>query len=71
LADLAAFDTEFTKRLKDERLLLVSEIYDLGKRHGLSESQVERIIGQAETSGLGFREVAFVYLEQEHDGQGH
>ena len=71
MADLASFDIEFTKKLKDEKLLLVSEIYDLGKRHGLSESQVERIIEQAETWGLGFREVVFVYLEQDNDGQRH
>ena len=67
MADFASFDTEFMEQLKHDRLVFVSEIVALGKKHGLSEAQVMRIILQAELSGVGFRAEAFVYAEPKAD----
>jgi len=71
MADIVGFEREFVKRLKDEKFLFVYEIRCIGKDHGLSRSQVERIIDLAQTMSLGFRDVVFVYLGQDNDGQGY
>lgn len=67
-ADVNGFEREFLMRLKTERLLFVTEIVKLGKAHGLSKEQVDRILEQAEVSGLGFSEIAFVWSGGEKDG---
>ena len=67
-ADVIEFESEFLDRLKTARLLFVSEIVKLGKAHGLSVEQVERIMEHAERSGLGFSETVFVCSEVENDG---
>jgi hypothetical protein len=61
-ADLSGFDSEFMEKLRKDRLLLISEVVDMGMRHGLTESQVGRILEQAEKVGVGFREEVFVCL---------
>jgi len=66
MADVAGFDSEFSRTLKKDRFMFVSEIYELGKRFGLSREQVERAVVQAELSGKGFSEVVFVYGEDVH-----
>jgi hypothetical protein len=67
-ADLAGFDAEFMEKLKKDRLMFVSEVVDIGKRHGLTESQVDRILEQAERSGVGTRDEVFICLESVGDG---
>jgi len=67
-ADVTGFESEFLKRLKTARLLFVSEIVKLGKAHGLSEEQVERVLEHAERSSLGFSETVFVCSEVENYG---
>ncbi len=67
-SDVNGFESEFIERLKTARLLFVSEIVKLGKAHGLSEEQVDRILEHAEMSGLGFRETVFVCSEVESHG---
>jgi hypothetical protein len=63
MADVTGFDSEFSRRLKKDRFMFMSEIYELGKRFGLSREQVERAVVQAEMTGKGFSEVVFVYGE--------
>jgi hypothetical protein len=67
-ADLTGFDSEFMEKLRKDRLIFVSEVVELGKRHGLAESQVERILEQAEKSGVGMRDEVFVCLESVGNG---
>jgi hypothetical protein len=67
-ADLAGFDFEFMEKLRKDRLVFISEVMDTGKRHGLTESQVGRILEQAERSGVVMREEVFICLESEDDG---
>ena len=59
---------EFLEKLKKARLLFVSEVIAIGKSHGLSKEQVDRILEQAEVSGLGFSEIVFVSSGVENDG---
>jgi hypothetical protein len=66
MADVAGFDSEFSKRLRLDRLVFLSELYELGKRFGLSREQVDRVVGQAEVSGKGFTDVVVVYGEDVH-----
>jgi len=63
MADIAGFDSEFSKRLKKDGFMFLSEIYELGERFGLSREQLERAVVQAEMTGKGFSEVVFVYGE--------
>jgi hypothetical protein len=67
-ADFEGFESEFMAKLKDAIVLFVPEIVELGAKHGLAESQVNRILDHAEESGLGLRYEAFVYLEPDDDG---
>jgi hypothetical protein len=67
-ADLAGFDAEFMRKLRRDRLVFLSEVLEIGKKHGLSGSQVDRILEQAERSGMGFREIVFVCSESGEDG---
>lgn len=67
-ADVAGFDSEFMEKLRKDRLVFVSEVVEIGKKHGLSVSQVNRILEQAERSGVGLRDVVFVCLEVVDDG---
>jgi len=68
IADLAGFDAEFMSRLRKDRLMFLSEVLETGKKHGLSESQVDRILEQAENSGVGLREEVFLCTESVGDG---
>ena len=63
MADFASFYEEFIERLKRDRMMFVSEIVALGNMHGLSEPQVQRVIAQAVSSGLGFLEASFIYVK--------
>lgn len=65
---MAGFDTEFMAKLRKDRLVFVSEVVEMGKKHGLSESQVERILEQAERSGVGFRDIVFVCAGSKETG---
>jgi len=47
--------------------LFFSELVKLGKEHGLSQDQVDRILDEAERTGLGFIDIVFVRI----DGQEH
>jgi len=67
-ADFEGFESELMAKLKDVIVVFVPEIIELGAKHGLSESQVDRILDHAEKSGLGLRYEAFVYLEPDNDG---
>ncbi|MGH2638892.1 MAG: hypothetical protein ACRDF4_06380 [Rhabdochlamydiaceae bacterium] len=64
MADYSSFDKEFMERLERDRMLFVSEIIVIGMKHGLTESQVRRILEQAESLGVGFSETAFVYSKK-------
>jgi hypothetical protein len=67
-ADFEGFESQLTAKLKEAKVLFVLEIVELGAKHGLSESLVDRILDHAEKSGLGLRCEAFVYLEPDDDG---
>ncbi len=47
-------------RLKKDRMIFIREIEEIGRRHGLSQDQVARILTQAMLSGIGFADVVFV-----------
>ena len=68
IADLAGFDTEFMTKLRRDRLIFISEVAEIGRKHGLSDAQVERVLEQAEKMGVGLRDDDFVCLEQENHG---
>jgi hypothetical protein len=66
--DVLSFQNELLVKLKKERLLFVTEIIKIGKTHGLSREQVDRILAEAEVSGLGFSEIVFVCSEVRDNG---
>lgn len=68
IADFVGFDAEFMLKLRHDRLVFVTEVLEIGKKHGLSEGQVDRILEEAEKSGVGIRDEAFVCMEPENDG---
>ena len=51
------------ERLKRDRMMFLSEIVEMGKKYGLSKSQVHRILEQAESTDVVCLEVAFVYAQ--------
>jgi hypothetical protein len=66
MADVVSFDTELIRLLKEDRLLFIAEVYELGKKFGLSQEQVDRVVTQAEVSGTGLREVVLLYVGNLH-----
>jgi hypothetical protein len=67
-ADIEGFERQLVAKLRDAVVLFIPEIIELGTKHGLSESQVNRILDHAEKSGLGLRYETFVYLEPDEHG---
>ncbi len=63
MADVSGFDVALMVKLRKEGTVLMFEIYELGKKFGLSKEQVDRWVTQAEVSGKGFAEMMFIYRE--------
>ncbi len=67
-SDLARFEAELMFKLRKDRLVFVSEVMEMGNRHGLSDEQVYRILEQAEKLRVGCFDFVFVCLEPEGRG---
>ncbi len=65
MADLASFESEFMNKLRRNKMIFIWEIEQIGKKHGLTQDQVERILAQAMLSGIGFADVVFVYARED------
>lgn len=61
MVDTTSFERELMQRLKHDRMMFLHEILDLGKKMGLQEYQILRIIEHAEISGVGLMMEVFVY----------
>ena len=66
MADLAGFDAELIRLLKNDRLLFLEEVYRLGVSFGLSKEQIDRVVAQAEATGVGLREIVLLYVGNLH-----
>ena len=64
MADLASFEHKFMRKLEHNRIVSVSAIVDLRKEYGLTEEQVDTILEQAVTYGIGFADVVFIYAKK-------
>jgi len=64
MADLASFESEFMSKLKHDRMIFIWEIEQIGKKHGLTQDQITRILTQAMLSGIGFADVVFIYARE-------
>jgi hypothetical protein len=60
MADFGSFVEEFLEKLRYDRLIPLIDNLDMAKKYGVSHELVSRMLEPAESSGIGFRELAFV-----------